>query len=98
MIRHLRMMWVFARYQQWTDEPDWTKEDGASLTRFLSSRAGVKLKASLLNGVLRQQNSACINENNVDRHVGYANGFRGCVSHIEGLAQSSGSDEEMHEL
>lgn len=96
MMRFLKAMLSFARYQQWVDEPEWTKDDSVALTRFLAGKTGTKLKASLLNGVLRQQNSACISENNVDRAVGYANGYRGCVCFIETLAvvNTEGKEDE----
>lgn len=93
MMRYIKAMLAFARYQEWVEQPEWTKEDGVALTRFLGSNTGLKLKASLLNGVLRQQNNACTSENNVDRSIGYANGFRGCASFIESLA-AAGVDNQ----
>lgn len=92
-MRYFRAMLAFARYQPWVNEPDWTKEDGAVLTRFFGSSTGKRFKAGLLNSVLRQQSNACVSENNVDKAVGYANGFRGCVSYIESLA-SAGVDNQ----
>ena len=94
MIRHLKAMWQYSKYQAWIDCPEWHNEDAIALKLFLKSRAGARLKATLLNGVIRQQASALVSENSVDRQIGYANGFRGCVSFIESLTEVSDSEAE----
>lgn len=92
MIRFLRAMWHYAKYQAWTDHPEWDDEDSIALKLFLRSKSGGRLKAALLNGVLRQQGAAMVGEKGVDRAIGYANGFRGCVSFIESLTGTSEDD------
>lgn len=91
-MRYLKSLWQFIKYQAWVDCPDWKAEDAIALKRFLASETGVRFKATMLNAVLRQQSSAVVSENNVDRAIGYANGFRGCVSFVESLTEV-GQDE-----
>lgn len=94
MIRHLKAMWQFAKYQAWIDCPQWDDEDAIALKLFLKSKTGIRFKATMLNAVVRQQSSAVVNENNVDRAIGYANGFRGCVSFVESLTEIPDSEAE----
>ena len=92
MIRYLKAMWQFAKYQPWVDYPDWHDDDARSLQAFLKSGSGLRFKAALVNAVLRQQASAMVSEKSVDRAVGYANGFRGCVTFVESLTEVPESD------
>ena len=94
MIRYLKAMWRYAKYQAWVDCPEWRESDSVGFKKFLAGEVGARFRATMLNAVLRQQASAVSSENNVDRSIGYANGFRGCVSFIESLAESSEEDEQ----
>lgn len=94
MRRYLRALRQFIKYQAWIDCPEWETEDSISLGHFFKSKSGILFKRALLNGVIRQQASAITSENNVDRHIGYANGFRGCVSFIESLTEVQDTEAE----
>ena len=78
------------------DEPEWRVEDANSLRQFLSSPAGKRLRAILLNMVLRQ-NAHCVSQcetKTLQVEAGYANGMRTTVHTLESLARKLEPIEE----
>ena len=71
-------------------------EDANSLRQFLSSPAGKRLRAILLNMVLRQ-NAHCVSQcetKTLQVEAGYANGMRTTVHTLESLARKLEPIEE----
>ena len=86
--RFLKAALIFARYQAWVDEPRWEKADALALAAFLSTPTGQRLKAYLVNVVLRQQANAVTNTGNLVFEAGYCGGQRGLVAAITALADT----------
>ena len=84
-MRKLRAILSFIRHQEWVNEPKWNSEDEKALTGFLTTPAGLKLSAILLNLTLRNNASEKDSEA-LALACGYAKGFRGCVAVLESLA------------
>ena len=88
MLRKIRAMLLFAKSVEWVDEPEWETDDAKRCGQFLSSNTGIKLKRMLTNMVIRT-NAQCIqNKKDLAFEAGFANGFRGAISSLEGLADS----------
>ena len=86
-MRKLRAILSFIRHQAWVNEPKWNSEDERALTGFLTTPAGLKLSAILLNLTLRNNASATEKDSEaLALACGYAKGFRGCVAVLESLA------------
>jgi hypothetical protein len=86
-MRKLRAILSFIRHQAWVNEPVWNSEDEKAWTGFLTTPAGLKLSAILLNLTLRNNASATEKDNEaLALACGYAKGFRGCVAVLESLA------------
>ena len=86
-MRKLRAILSFIRHQEWVNEPKWNSEDEKALTGFLTTPAGLKLSAILLNLTLRNNASATEKDSEaLALACGYAKGFRGCVAVLESLA------------
>ena len=86
-MRKLRAILSFIRHQEWVNEPVWNSEDERALTGFLTTPAGLKLSAILLNLTLRNNASATEKDSEaLALACGYAKGFRGCVAVLESLA------------
>ena len=58
LLRFIKAALIFARHQAWVDAPKWEASDAKALEQFLTSPAGQKLRAMLLNTVLQSQASA----------------------------------------
>ena len=86
MLRFLKAMMIFARYQEWVEPVQWDKDDQAALESFLRSTAGMKLSASLRNMLLRQQASSLTKTSGLEFEAGYCNGQRSVLAAIESLA------------
>jgi hypothetical protein len=79
-----RALWTLPKPQP---AVDWTKEDTVELQRFLDKTStGAKLKATLLNAVLRENASAVIYTPHLTYKCGRANGFREAVVLIQSMA------------
>jgi hypothetical protein len=88
MLRKIKAMLLFAKSVEWVDEPSWEIDDAKRFSQFLASDTGIKLKGTLTNMTLRI-NSRCIqSKKDLAFEAGFANGFRGAVSSLEGLADS----------
>jgi len=88
MFRKIRAMFLFLKSTGWVNEPEWETDDARRFEAFLSSDTGIKLKAILTNMVIKT-NAQCIQEKkNLAFEAGFANGFRGAVSSLEGLADT----------
>jgi hypothetical protein len=86
-MRKLRAILSFIRHQAWVNEPVWNSEDERAWTGFLTTPAGLKLSAILLNLTLRNNASATEKDSEaLALACGYAKGFRGCVAVLESLA------------
>lgn len=84
--RFVKAALIFARYQAWVDAPEWDKGDATALTHFWGTPAGARLKAILVNTVLRQQANALNTTSNLVYEAGYCAGQRGLVATLESLA------------
>lgn len=85
LVRFLRAVVIFARYQEWVDAPDWTEGDAKALLQFLKTPAGHKLSLVLKNLVLRQQASALSKSRDLEYEAGFATGQKAAVAAIESL-------------
>ena len=94
--KFIRMAWRLSGNLPWVDEPEWRVDDSTALRQFLSSRAGKKLRAVLLNMVLRQNAHvvAQCDTKNLQIEAGYANGMRTTVHTLETLAKEIEPMEE----
>jgi len=93
-ITFLKAALIFARYQAWVSEPQWEKKDALALANFMTTPAGARLSALLLNTVLRQQASALANTSNLVFEAGYCAGQKGLVASIEALADTTKFTEQ----
>jgi hypothetical protein len=89
MFRKLRALFSFIKHMPWVDEPKWEVEDSRTLEAYLNSRSGRKLGRILLNMTLRTNSDCVSKKKNLEFEAGFANGFRGAISAIESLADSS---------
>lgn len=99
MLRYLKAMLIFARYQAWADRVPWGKSDAGSLGAFLNTTAGQKLKLLLVNQTLSQQSSALSSTVRLEYEAGYCNGQKSLIATIESLADmtqfpSEGADTD----
>jgi len=94
--KFIRMAWRLSGNLPWVDEPEWRVDDANALRQFLSSRAGKRLRAILLNMVLRQNAHvvAQCDTKNLQIEAGYANGMRTTVHTLETLAKEIEPMEE----
>ena len=95
-LKFIRIAWRLSSNLPWVDEPEWRVEDANSLRQFLSSPAGKRLRAILLNMVLRQ-NAHCVSQcetKTLQVEAGYANGMRTTVHTLESLARKVEPIEE----
>lgn len=93
-IRFIKAALIFARYQAWVDAPAWKPEDAKALELFLKNPAGQKLRATLINMVLRQQAIALSNTSNLVYEAGYCGGQKGLISVIEALSDAKSFSEQ----
>jgi hypothetical protein len=94
LFRYIKAMLIFARFQPWVNQPEWKAEDAKALERFLVTPTGHKLKAKLLNLVLRQQASAINNTKDLEFNAGVAVGQRALVAGIESMADQTQFTEQ----
>jgi hypothetical protein len=68
---------------------NWDTSDANALRQFLTGTAGTKLRAILLNMVLRQNSHVVMqcDKKNLQIEAGYANGMRTTVHTLEALAK-----------
>jgi len=94
--KFIKIAWRLSSNLPWVEEPEWRVDDANALRQFLSSRAGKRLRAILLNMVLRQ-NAHCVSQcdtKNLQVEAGYANGMRATVHTLETLARKVEPIEE----
>ena len=94
--KFIRMAWRLSGNLPWVEDPEWRVEDANALRQFLSAKSGVKLRAILLNMVLRQNAHvvAQCDTKNLQIEAGYANGMRTTVHTLETLAREIEPIEE----
>ncbi len=94
MIRWLRAVILAARFTPFVPQPGWGNEDARSLTKFLESSTGKKLKQYLTNATVMNDASAVLSTNTLQHSCGYATGYKGAVAAIQSLALLKFSEEE----
>lgn len=96
LLRFIKAALIFARHQAWVNEPKWEPSDAKALEQFLTSPAGQKLRAFLLNAVLKQQAIALSESKagNLAFEAGYCNGQKGIISVIEALSDAKSFSEQ----
>ena len=95
-LKFIRIAWRLSSNLPWVDDPEWRVEDANALRQFLSAKSGIKLRAILLNMVLRQ-NAHVVSQcdtKNLQIEAGYANGMRTTVHTLETLAKEIEPMEE----
>lgn len=96
LLRFIKAAIIFARHQAWVNEPKWEAADAKALEQFLNSPPGQKLRAFLLNTVLKQQ-AIALSESKVGNLVyeaGYCGGQKGIISAIEALSDAKAFSEQ----
>ena len=88
MLRKIRAMMLFSRAVEWVSEPKWEVDDAKAWSAFLKTNAGKKLSLILLNMVVKTNAQSIQNKKDLAFEAGFANGFRGAVASLEGLANS----------
>jgi hypothetical protein len=86
MLRYLKALLIFARFQAWVDDAGWGKEDAEKLANFLGSPTGYKLRVRLLNTQLQQQALAVTSTSRPEFGNGFCNGQKGLISTITALS------------
>ena len=87
--RFIGIAWRLSSTLPWVEDPGWDASDAYALRQFMSGTSGLKLKAVLLNMVLRQNSHVVMqcDKKNLQIEAGYANGMRTAVHTLEALAQ-----------
>ena len=95
-LKFIKIAWRLSSTLPWMEEPEWRVEDAHALRQFLSSGTGIRLRAILLNMVLRQNAHvvAQCETKNLQIEAGYANGMRTTVHTLETLAREIEPMEE----
>jgi len=94
--KFIRIAWRLSSTLPWVEDPGWDSDDAYALRQFLTGTAGTKLRAVLLNMVLRQNSHVVMqcDKKNLQIEAGYANGMRTAVHTLEALAQEVEPMEE----
>lgn len=95
-LKFIRIAWRLSSNLPWVEDPEWRVDDSTALRQFLASRTGKRLRAILLNMVLRQ-NAHVVSQcdtKNLQIEAGYANGMRTTVHTLETLAKEIEPMEE----
>ncbi len=95
-LKFIKIAWRLSSNLPWGEEPEWQVEDVNALRQFLSGRTGKRLRAILLNMVLRQNAHvvAQCETKHLQIEAGYANGMRTTVHTLETLAKEIEPMEE----
>lgn len=88
MLRFIKAMMIFARYQPWVESAGWDKEDAIALASYLQSKSGVRLRLALRNMALRQQVAALTKTSGLEWEAGYCNGQNSVLAAIESMADT----------
>ena len=94
--KFIKIAWRLSSTLPWMEEPEWRVEDANALRQFLSGGTGIRLRAILLNMVLRQ-NAHVVSQcetKHLQIEAGYANGMRTTVHTLETLAKEIEPMEE----
>ena len=94
--KFIRIAWRLSSNLPWVEDPGWEVSDANALRQFLTGTAGTKLRAILLNMVLRQNSHVVMqcDKKNLQIEAGYANGMRTAVHTLEALAREVEPMEE----
>ena len=100
LIRRLRAAWFFWRHYPSTQLPNnfWNDPDARSLSGFLTSDAGIKMRRILLEKVNMSAQRAIMEQAHPEYMAGVAWGIRGTVAQIDSLLQISPPSSELTEL
>lgn len=92
----LKAAFLFARYQAWADAGLWQAVDAVTLTAFLSTATGVRLRQFLAATVCRQQALALNSRKAEDLiyEAGYSAGQKALASAITGLCDHTQFTEQ----
>lgn len=90
----LKAAFIFARHQAWVDAPAWTPVDAASLSTFLGSQTGTRLRTFLANTVVMQQAHAVTTTSNLVYEAGYCAGQRALAAAISAHADKDNFTEQ----
>lgn len=96
LIRRLRAAWFFWRFYPSTQLPNnfWQDSDARSLSNFLTSDTGVKMRRILLEKVNMSAQRAIMEQAHPEYLAGVAWGIRGTVAEIDSLLQISPPSSE----
>lgn len=92
LYRFLRTLKLLLRYYQWTQVPDWEKEEAENLKAFMETTVGKKLALRLRNASLRH-NSSAVQDGNIHR-CGVAAGYMLCLSDLSALSTFGQSEPQ----
>ena len=100
LIRRLRAAWHFWQFYPSTQLPNnfWTDPDARSLSNFLTSDTGIKMRRILLEKVNMSAQRAIMEQRNSKYMSGMAFGIRGTVAEIDSLLQISQPSSELEAL
>jgi hypothetical protein len=88
MLRYLKAMLIFAKYQARPVGVAWMKEDAAGLKNYLVTPSGAKFSAYMGDLVLRQQAEALVSNGDLQRAAGFCNGQKALIATVESLANA----------
>jgi hypothetical protein len=94
--KFIKIAWRLSGNISLAEEPEWRVDDATALRQFLHSRPGKRLRAILLNMVLRQNAHvvAQCDTKNLQIEAGYANGMRATVHTMETMGEAVEPIEE----
>jgi len=94
--KFISIAWRLSSTLPWVEDPGWDTSDANALRQFLTGTSGTKLRAVLLNMVLRQNSHVVMqcDKKNLQIEAGYANGMRTAVHTLEALAREVEPMEE----
>jgi len=96
-LKFLKIAWRLSGNIPWVGEPEWEASDANALRRFLVTKEGKKLRLTMLNMVLKQNQQAVSAKKNLEFEAGFANGVRTAVHTVEVLAKEVEEPEEFTE-
>mgnify|MGYP003351968868 CR=1 FL=1 len=82
LYRRIKSAWFYASHLPWSDAGLWDAENAAELQQFLRTPTGIRLKASMINLVLRQQERALSDPREIVYEAGFAAGQKAMLTHI----------------
>lgn len=81
-LSRIRSAWRYTKLLPWTETPAWEAADAAELAAFLNTPTGSRLKASMVNLVLRQQERALSDPRHLEYEAGFVSGQKAMLTHL----------------